>query len=82
MPVFALGNFGEINFDASAAARRHFHGGAGEPSGAHVLNGDDCAGAHCFKASFEQKFFDEGIADLDVGTLLLRFFSEFSGGEE
>src|SRR5438034_909816 len=34
---FALGNFGEVNFNAGAAARRHFHGGAGEAGGAHVL---------------------------------------------
>ena len=50
---FALRNFGEIDFDAGAATRCHFHGGAGEAGGAHILNGDDCSGAHGFKASFE-----------------------------
>src|SRR6266436_8968217 len=79
---FALGNFGKIDFDAGAAAGGHFAGGAGEAGGAHVLDGDDGAGLHGFEASFEKKFFGEGIADLNVGALLLRFFGEFGGGEE
>ena len=79
---FALRNFREIDFDARAAARRHFHGGAGEAGGAHVLNRDDRAGLHGFEAGFEQKFFNERIADLHVGPLLLRFFGEFGGGQK
>ena len=82
MPVSRCGNFGEIDFDAGAAARSHFAGGAGETGCAHILNGDDGAGVHGFEAGFEKKFFDEGIADLHVGALLLRLFGEFGGGEQ
>ena len=78
---FALGNVGEIDFDAGVAARSHFAGGAGEAGGAHVLDADDGSSLHGFEAGFEKKFFDEGIADLDVGALLLGLFGEFGGGE-
>ena len=79
---FALRDAVEIDFDAHAAARSHFAGGAGEPGGAHILNGDDGAGGHGFEAGFEQKFFEKGIADLHVGALLLRFLGEFGGGQQ
>ena len=79
---FALRNFGEIDLDAGAAARSHFHGGAGEPGSTHVLNGHYRAGLHGFEAGFEKQFFHEGIADLDIGALLPRFFGEFGGGEQ
>ncbi len=79
---FALRHAVEFDFDAHAAARSHFAGGAGEAGGAHILNADDRAGGHGFEASFEQKFFEEGIAHLHVGTLLLRFFGEFGGGQQ
>ncbi len=78
----ALGNFGEVDLDAGAAARGHFHCGTGEAGGAHVLNRHDRAGLHGFEAGFEQEFFHERVADLHVRALLLRFFSEFRGGEE
>ena len=79
---FALRHARQINFDAHAAARGHFAAGAGEPGRAHVLNGDDRAGAHRFEARFEQQLFHEGIADLHVGALLLRFLGEFGGGQQ
>src|SRR5882762_2927695 len=79
---FALGNFGEIDFDAGAAARSHFHGGTGEASGAHILNRDDRASLHGFEAGFEEQLFHEGVADLHVGALLLRLFGEFGGGQQ
>src|SRR5260221_619694 len=79
---FTLGNFGEIDFDAGAAARGHFHGGAGEAGSAHVLNRDDCAGLHGFETGFEEQFLHERVADLHVGALLLGLLGEFGGGEE
>src|SRR6266404_2936244 len=79
---FALRNFREIDFDAGAAARGHFRRGARETRGAHVLNGDNRAGLHGFEASLEQELFHEGIANLDVGALLLRLFGEFRGSKE
>ena len=66
---FALRNFGEIDFDAGAAARRHFHRRAGEPGGAHVLNRDDRARLHGFEAGFEQQLFHERVAHLHVRAL-------------
>ena len=79
---FALRHAVELDLDAHAAARSHFAGGAGEAGGAHVLNADDGAGGHGFEARFEQQLFEEGIADLHVGTLLLRFLGEFGGGQQ
>ena len=82
MPVSRCGTRVEIDFDAHAAARSHFAGGAGEAGGAHVLNADDGAGGHGFEARFEQQLFEERIADLHVGALLLRFLGEFRGGQQ
>src|SRR6266852_2052969 len=75
---FALQNFREIDFDAGAAARCHFRRGARETRRAHVLDRDNRAGLHGFEASLEQELFHEGVADLDVGALLLRFFAASS----
>ena len=77
---FALGDEVEIDIDADAAAAAHFAGGGGESGRAHVLNGDDGAGFHGFEAGFEEELFEEGVADLDVGALLLRFLGEFGAG--
>ena len=82
MPVSRCGTRVEIDFDAHAAARGHFARGAGEAGGAHVLNADDGAGGHGFEAGFEEQFFEERIADLHVGALLLRFLGEFGGGQQ
>src|SRR5213592_2671142 len=79
---FTLRNFGEIDFDAGAAARSHFHRGASESGCAHVLYRDDRACLHGFKAGFEQQFLHEGVADLHVRAFLLRLFGEFGGGEQ
>ena len=51
---FTLGNFGKIDLDTGAAARGHFHGGAGESGGSHVLNRDNRAGLHGFETSLKQ----------------------------
>ena len=77
---FALGHMVEIHLDADAAARAHLATGAGEAGRAHVLNADDRAGLHRFQAGFEEKLLHEGIADLDVGALLLGAFFEFFAG--
>ena len=78
---FALRDAIELELDAHVAAGRHFGAGAGETGGAHILNRDDRAGGHDFETSFEEKLFHEGIADLDVGALLLGFLAEFGGGK-
>ena len=78
----ALRNFGEFDLDARAAARGHFHSGAGEAGSAHVLNRDDRPGVHGFQAGFEQQFLHEGVADLYIRTLLLRLFGELGGGQQ
>ena len=69
---FALRHAVELDVEADAAARAHLAGGAGEAGSAHVLNADDGAGLHGFKAGFEQQLLHERIADLDVGALVLR----------
>ena len=68
---FALRHAVEIDLDADSAAAAHLAGGAGEAGGAHVLNADDGAGLHRFEAGFEQQLFQERIAHLHVGALLL-----------
>ena len=82
MPVSRCGTRVEIDLDAHAAARSHFAGRAGEAGGAHVLNADDGAGGHRFEARLEQQLFEEGIAHLHVGALLLRLLGEFGGGQQ
>ena len=69
---FALRHAVEFDVEAHAAARAHLAGGAGEAGRAHVLNADDGAGLHGFKAGLEQQLLHERVADLDVGALLLR----------
>ena len=82
MPVSRCGTRVELDLDAHAAARGHFAGGAGQAGGAHVLDADDRAGGHGFEARFEQQFFEERIAHLHVGALLLRLLGEFRGGQQ
>ena len=79
---FALRHAREINFDSGVAARSHLRARTGESGRAHILNGDHGARAHGLEAGFEQQLFHEGIADLHVGTLLLRFLAEFGGGQK
>src|SRR5580692_4075406 len=78
---FALWHTREINFDSHAASRRHFRARTRKPRGAHVLNRDYCSGAHSFQTSFEQQFFQKGVADLYVWTFLLRFLAELRGSQ-
>jgi hypothetical protein len=66
---FALRNEVEFDVEADAAARAHFAGGAGEAGCAHVLNADDGAGLHGFKAGFQEQLLHKGVADLNVGAL-------------
>ena len=77
---FALRHEVELDIEADAAARAHLAGGAGEAGSAHVLNADDGAGLHGFKAGFEEQLFHERVADLDVGALLLGAFVELFAG--
>ena len=80
--LLALRYLRQIELDAHAATRGHFTGGAGESRGAHVLYADDCAGGHGFKAGLEQQLFEERIADLHVGALLLRLLGKFRRGKK
>ncbi len=80
MPVSRCGTQIELDIEAHAAARAHLAGGAGEAGRAHILNADDGAGLHGFKAGFEQQLLHERVADLHVGALLLGAFLEFFAG--
>ena len=77
---FALRHEVELDVEADAAARAHLAGGAGEAGRAHVLNADDGAGLHGFKAGFEQQLLHERVADLDVGALCFGAFLELFAG--
>jgi len=81
-PGFALRHPRQIDFNSQSAARGHLGTGTGQPRGAHILNRDDGARAHGFEAGFEQKFFEERIADLHVRAFLLRLLAEFCGGQQ
>ena len=77
---FALRNEVELDVEAHAAARAHLAGGTGQAGRAHVLNADDGAGLHGFKAGFQQQLLHEGIAHLHVGTLGLGALVELFAG--
>ena len=76
---FALRYVLKVQADAKAALVAHFHGRAGQASGAHVLNGNHSAGCHQFQRGFHQAFFGEGIADLHGGALVLDRVVKFGG---
>ena len=48
-----------------------------ETGRAHILNRNNRASLHGFNAGFEEEFFKERVAHLDVGPLLFRFLREF-----
>ena len=75
---FALRDLIQVDLNAHAAAASHLTGGRGESRRAHVLNGNDGACLHGLNAGFQQEFFEEGVAHLNVGALLFRLFREFS----
>ena len=54
---FALRHAVEFDFNAHAAAPAHLAGRTGQSGRAHVLNADDRARLHGFKAGFEQQVF-------------------------
>ena len=75
---FALRHLIQVDLDAHAAPASHLTGGRGESRRAHVLNGNDGACLHGLNAGFQQEFFEEGVAHLNVGAFLFRLFREFS----
>ncbi len=77
---FALRHAVEFDFNAHAAASAHLASGARQSGRAHILNADNRAGLHGFEAGFEQKFFEERIADLHIRPLRLRSLAEFLAG--
>ena len=80
MPVSRWGTRSSSTSRPTPPRRTHLAGGAGEPGSAHVLNADDGAGLHGFKAGFEKELLHEGIADLDIGTLGLSAGVELFAG--
>ena len=54
----------EVEGDPDAALVGHLHRRAGEPRGAHVLDGDNRVGGHQLETRLEQELFGERIADL------------------
>ncbi|OWK24574.1 hypothetical protein AJ87_20425 [Rhizobium yanglingense] len=78
--LFADRNLVEFEQDAEIALGAHFDGRAGEAGRTHVLDGDDGAGLHQFKAGFQQALLGEGVADLDGRALFLDRLVEFGGG--
>src|ERR1039457_5198231 len=75
-----LRNAVQFDFDAHTAAPAHLAGRTRQARSAHILNANDRAGLHGFKAGFEQQFFQKGIADLHVGPLRFRGFAELFAG--
>ena len=75
---FTLRHVLQVDLDADSAAAAHLTGRAGEAGRAHVLNADDGAGLHRLQTGFEQQLFQERVAHLHVGALLLGLFAEFS----
>ena len=67
----ALRHLVQVEFDADAALAGHLDAAAGQPGGAHVLDGDDGVGGHQLQAGFDQQLFGEGVADLHGGALFL-----------
>ena len=80
MPVSRCGTLSQLDGHAELAARPHLAGGAGQPGRAHILNAQDSAGLHDFQAGFEQKFFEERVAHLDVRAFLFGAFGELLAG--
>ena len=70
----------EVEIEAGAGARRHFHRRGGETRGAHVLDADHRVARHQFETGFEEELFRERVADLDGGTALLAAAPEGLGG--
>ena len=66
----------EFEVDAEIALGAHLDRRAGEPGGAHVLDGDDAALGHDLQAGFEQELLGERIADLHGRALLLGALAE------
>ena len=72
----ALRDAVQLDLDPEAPARAHLRGRAGEPCGAHILDGDERVGRHELEARFEQKFLEKRVADLNGGPLLFSSFVE------
>ena len=73
-------DIGDVDADAASAAVCGLDGGAAETGSAEVLESYEGAGCGGFQASFDEDFFQEGVADLDGGA---HFFVglEGAGGE-
>ena len=59
----------QIDVHTRTGACAHLAARTGQSGGSHVLNADNQSLVHHLKTGFHQKFFHEGIADLDVGPL-------------
>ena len=63
----------DIQRNAPPAARRGFHGRAGEAGRAQILQRTHPAGGKGFQAGLDQRFLQEGVADLHRGPEFLFF---------
>ncbi len=66
----------EVQGDAEIALGAHLDRRAGEACRPHVLDRDDAAFGHDFKAGFEQQLFCERVADLHRRALFLGILAE------
>ena len=66
----------EVEPDPEAALVAHLDRRAGQPGGAHVLDGDDRAGGHQLQARLHQPLLGEGVADLHRRALGLELAAE------
>ena len=77
---FALRDIIQFQFDAGGRARAHLATGARQTGGAHVLDADHETFLHGFQTCLQQKLFHEWVADLHVGPLCARIFTETGRG--
>src|SRR5205823_3079276 len=74
----ALRDLGEIDFNSAAAAAGSFTSRTSQSGRAHVLNSGDRILGQKFETRLEQKFFFEGIADLDRRAIFSGFLGQFA----
>ena len=78
----ALRNFGKVDLDAGAGARRRFAGGTGQTGRAHVLNAGHRPRREQFKTGFQHQLLHERVAHLHGPALLLgRRFGQILRGK-
>ncbi len=77
---FTLRHRIHVESDATAALRRHFNTGTGQPRSAHILDRDNRVGCHQFKTGLDQQLFGKRIADLYGRAFGFGIFGEIGAG--